>query len=114
MSLKVKAKLTNPVFAETKNRKVDYDVSILVKFIDEEGFVIESVRIPSSAYTHEKIERTSLYHTWSTPESEDVVIKGQKNDVVTKNMGKRIVKITFHPDIVINDWEAFKNLLNRY
>lgn len=108
MIYEVKAKLTHPIFSEKKNGKIDYEVNIIFKFIDEEGFIIESVRMPWSEYAHEEFERTSLYHSWSAPESENIVIKGQKNDIITKDVKKRVVKITYHPEITVIDWEEIK------
>lgn len=111
MIYEVKAKLTHPIFSEKKKGKIDYQVNITFKFIDEEGFIIESIRMPWSEYDHEEFERTSLYHGWSAPESENIVIKGQKNDIITKDIKKRIVKITYHPEITVTDWEEIKRRL---
>lgn len=95
----MKAKLTRPIYSDFTDRKVNYTVNIFVKFIDEEGFVLESIFLRGSDYFHEEFERTSLFHEWDGPENEDVTVKGQLKNILTKKIAKRAVRIIYKPVI---------------
>lgn len=103
-SYEVKTKLTRPVFTEpNKYSEVDYRVIIHFKFIDEDGFIIDSFNASwfEPMHGHEKYKRTNLDYNWNDAENEGVIVKTLLLNRIHANTAKIVKKIVYEPEIKV-------------
>lgn len=105
------ARLTRPILSdEYSGYEVDYRIDFVFKFIDEDGFVIESVNAYwfNPSHSHEKYGKNDLTYVWGDQEKENIT-KILLDGKIDHNIAKRTKKITYEPSIKLTDSRLAEN-----
>jgi hypothetical protein len=106
LAVEIHTNLPHPVLANPdKYEQIDYGLFFEIKFIDEDGFIIDTIHDwwHESKYKNENYEKIDLRHFWNDVDAMNLISKFIIDNRLNEKIFNKTVKIVYTPDLkVIN------------